>query len=47
MIDLKINYDELTEMPLEDAKKIVGEFNKESFLEDIGVLCEYDEKWMG
>lgn len=76
MIELKLNYDELTEMSLEDAKKIVEEFNKESFLEDIGeevsgtnygvkvldesdwidegkyqyrtdigVLCEYDEKW--
>ena len=76
MVELKLNYDELTEMPLEDAKKIVGEFDKESFLEDIGeevngtnygvkvldegdwidegkyqyrtdigVLCEFDEKW--
>lgn len=36
MIELKLNYDELTEMSLEDAKKIVGAFNKESFLEDIG-----------
>lgn len=76
MIELKLNYDELDEMSLEDAKKIIGEFNKESFLEDIGdkvngvnygvkvfdkgdwtdegkyqyrtdigVLCEYDEKW--
>ncbi len=76
MIELKLNYDELAEMSLEDAKKIIGEFNKESFLEDIGdkvnginygvmvldegdwtdegkyqyrtdigVLCEYDEKW--
>lgn len=76
MVELKLNYDELIEMSLEDAKKIVGEFNKESYLEDIGeevnginycvkvlnesdwidegkyqhrtdigVLCEYDEKW--
>lgn len=76
MVELKLNYDELTEMSLEDAKKIVGEFDKECFLEDIGeevngtnygvkvldegdwvdegkyqyrtdigVLCEYDEKW--
>lgn len=76
MIELKLNYDELTEMSLEDAKKIVGEFDKESFLEDIGeevsgtnygvkvlnegdwidegkyqyrtdigVLCEFDDKW--
>lgn len=76
MIELKLNYDELIEMSLEDAKKIVGEFNKESFIEDIGeeingtnygivvldegdwidegkyqyrtdigVLCEFDEKW--
>ena len=36
MVELKLNYDDLTEMSLEDAKKIVGEFNKESFLEDIG-----------
>lgn len=35
MIELKLNYDVLTEMSIEDAKKIVGEFNKESFLEDI------------
>lgn len=76
MVELKLNYDELVEMSIEDAKKIVREFNKESFLEDIGeevngtnygvtvldegdwidegkyqyrtdigVLCEYDEKW--
>lgn len=36
MVELKLNYDELVAMPLEDAKKIVVEFNKESFLEDIG-----------
>lgn len=36
MIELKLKYDELTEMSLEDARKIVGEFNKDSFLEDIG-----------
>lgn len=76
MIELRLNYDELTEMSLENAKKIVGEFSKESFLEDIGeevnginygvmvvdegkwfdggkyqyktdigVLCEFDDKW--
>ena len=76
MVELKLNYDELTEMSLEDAKKIVGEFDNESFLEDIGeevngtnygvkvidegdwidegkyqyrtdigVLCEFDDKW--
>lgn len=76
MVELKLNYDELVEMSLEDAKKIIAEFNNESFLEDtgeevngsnygvkvldegdwidegkyqyrtdIGVLCEYDEKW--
>lgn len=76
MVELKLNYDELIEMSLEDAKKIIAEFNNESFLEDIGeevngsnygvkvldegdwidegkyqyrtdigVLCEYDEKW--
>ena len=76
MIELELNYDELTEMSLEEAKRIVGEFDNESFLEDIsdevngvnygvkvldegswddegkyqyktdvGVLCEYDEKW--
>ena len=76
MVELKLNYDELTEMSLEDAKKIIAEFNKESFLEDIGdeingvnygvkileegdwidegkyqyrtdigVLCEFDDKW--
>lgn len=76
MVELKLNYDELIEMSIEDAKKIVGEFNKESFLEDIGeevngtnygvmvldegdwidegkyqyrtdigVLCEFDDKW--
>lgn len=36
MIELELNYDELVEMPLEDAKKIVEEFDNESFLEDIG-----------
>ena len=36
MVELKLNYDELTEMSLEDAKKIVGEFDNESCLEDIG-----------
>ena len=76
MVELELNYDELTEMSLEDARKIVGEFDNESFLEDIGdeingvnygvkvleegdwidegkyqyrtdigVLCEFDEKW--
>lgn len=76
MIELKLNYDELTEMSLENAMKIVEEFSKESFLEDIGeevnginygvmvvdegkwldggkyqyktdigVLCEFDDKW--
>lgn len=36
MVELKLNYDELTKMYLENAKKIIAEFNKESFLEDIG-----------
>lgn len=76
MVELKLNYDELTEMSLEEAKKIIGEFDNESFLEDIGeevngtnygvkvlkegdwidegkyqyrtdigVLCEFDDKW--
>lgn len=76
MIELELNYDELVDMSLEDAKKIIKEFNNESFLEDIGeevngvnygvevldegdwvdggkyqyktdigVLCEFDEKW--
>ena len=76
MIELELNYDELVEMSLKDAKKIIEEFNNKSFLEDIGeevngtnygvkvldegswddegkyqyrtdigVLCEYDEKW--
>lgn len=76
MVELKLNFDELNEMSLEDAKKIVGEFDRESFLEDmgeevngvnygvkvidegdwidegkyqyrtdIGVLCEFDDKW--
>lgn len=76
MVELKLNYDELIEMSLEDAKKIIAEFNNESFLEDIGeevngsnygvkvldegdwidegkyqyrtdigVLCEFDDKW--
>lgn len=76
MIELKLNYDELTEMSLENAKKIIGEFDNERFLEDmssevngvnygvkvlyggdwrdkgkyqyrkdIGVLCEFDNKW--
>ena len=76
MVELKLNYDELTEMSLEDAKKIVGEFDNECFIEDIGeevngsnygvkvvddgdwvdegkyqyrtdigVLCEFDDKW--
>lgn len=76
MVELKLDYNELTEMSLEDAEKIIKEFNKETFLEDIdgevngvdyavsvleegdwidegkyqyrtdiGVLCEYDDKW--
>lgn len=76
MVELKLNYDELTKMSLEEANKIVGEFDNESFLEDIGeevngvnygvkvidegdwidegkyqyrtdigVLCEFDDKW--
>lgn len=36
MVELKLNYDELTEMSLEDAKKIIGEFDKDCSLEDIG-----------
>lgn len=36
MIELNINYDELVKMSLEDAKKIVGAFDKENFLEEIG-----------
>lgn len=36
MVELKVNYDELFEMSLEDAKKIVEEFDNKSFLEDIG-----------
>lgn len=36
MVELKLNYDELIEMSLEDAKKIVEEFDNESSLEDIG-----------
>ncbi len=35
MVELKLNYDELTEMSLDDAKKIIGEFDKDCFLEDI------------
>lgn len=76
MVELKLNYDELIKISLENAKKIVGEFDKECFLEDIGeevngtnygvmvldegkwldggkyqyktdigVLCEFDDKW--
>ena len=70
MLELKLYYDELVEMSLENAKKIMEEFDNEQFLEDIveevagtnygvkvldegkcqymtdvGVLCEYDEKW--
>ncbi len=36
MIELELNYDELVEMSLEDAKKIVEDFDNEHFLEDIG-----------
>ena len=36
MVELKLNYDELTEMSLEEAKKIVCEFDKDCSLEDIG-----------
>lgn len=36
MIELELNYDELTEMSLEDARRIVEKFDKEHFLEDIG-----------
>ena len=36
MVELKLNFDELVEMSLEDAKKIVAEFDNEQFLEDIG-----------
>lgn len=36
MIELELNYDELVKMPLEDAKRIVGAFNKKYFLEEIG-----------
>lgn len=36
MVELELNYDELVKMPLEDAKRIVGAFNKECSLEDIG-----------
>lgn len=36
MVELEINYDELVEMPLKDARKIVGVFDNETFLEDIG-----------
>lgn len=35
MVELEINFDDLTEMSLEDAKKIVGEFDNEHWLEDI------------
>ena len=76
IVELKLNYDEFETMSLEDAKKIVDELDKESFLEDIGeevngtnygvkvldkggwidegkyqyktdmgVLCEFDDKW--
>lgn len=36
MVELELNYDELTEMSLEDAKKIIGEFDKDCSLEYIG-----------
>lgn len=36
MVELKLNFDELTKMSLEDAKKIIGEFDKDCYLEDIG-----------
>ncbi len=36
MVELKLNYDELIEMSLEDAYKIIGEFDKDCSLEDIG-----------
>lgn len=36
MVELEVNYGELVEMSLEDAKKIVGVFDNETFLEEIG-----------
>ena len=36
MVELKLNYEELTTMSLEDAKKIIEEFDNRQFLEDIG-----------
>lgn len=36
MVELKLNFDELVEMSLEDAQKIVEEFDNEHLLEDIG-----------
>ncbi len=36
MVELELNFDELVEMSLEDAKKIVAEFDNEHFLENIG-----------
>ena len=35
MIELELDYSKLVEMLLENAKKIVEEFDNESFLEDI------------
>lgn len=36
MVELKLNFDELVEMSLEDARRVVAEFDNEHFLEDIG-----------
>lgn len=39
MVELNVNYDELEEMDLEKAKKIISNFSKDEFIEDV----EYED----
>lgn len=40
MLEIKVNYEDLVEMPIEKAKEIVAKFDYESFIEDIS--CNID-----
>ena len=35
MVELKIDYEKLEDMPLEDAKEIISHLDYEHFLEDV------------
>ena len=43
MIELNVNFEELTHMDLEEAKKIVSHFDNEDYWEELGAMVDSTE----